>query len=141
VLTGLLRRILDSNKRVQEAACSAFATLEEVKTEDLIFFPPSWFAILLPFAPVKFMMSLFAILMGPDFTYWERSLEQLQCCSSQKITVTGGGAISISDFQCYYFLAKLTSLEWPAVVLYALDGMSSAKGFMKVVASGFCPIE
>lgn len=30
VLTGLLKRILDSNKRVQEAACSAFATLEEV---------------------------------------------------------------------------------------------------------------
>jgi len=30
VLTGLLRRILDDNKRVQEAACSAFATLEEV---------------------------------------------------------------------------------------------------------------
>jgi len=27
---GLLRRILDDNKRVQEAACSAFATLEEV---------------------------------------------------------------------------------------------------------------
>ncbi|KAF9600199.1 hypothetical protein IFM89_005023 [Coptis chinensis] len=30
ILMGLLRRILDSNKRVQEAACSAFATLEEV---------------------------------------------------------------------------------------------------------------
>lgn len=30
VLSGLLRRILDTNKRVQEAACSAFATLEEV---------------------------------------------------------------------------------------------------------------
>lgn len=29
ILTGLLRRILDTNKRVQEAACSAFATLEE----------------------------------------------------------------------------------------------------------------
>ncbi|KAH7437698.1 hypothetical protein KP509_05G084500, partial [Ceratopteris richardii] len=29
VLTGLLQRILDNNKRVQEAACSAFATLEE----------------------------------------------------------------------------------------------------------------
>ncbi|KAI7750159.1 hypothetical protein M8C21_003118 [Ambrosia artemisiifolia] len=29
VLTGLLRRILDDNKRVQEAACSAFAILEE----------------------------------------------------------------------------------------------------------------
>ncbi|KAG2703107.1 hypothetical protein I3843_06G114100 [Carya illinoinensis] len=29
VLMGLLRRILDPNKRVQEAACSAFATLEE----------------------------------------------------------------------------------------------------------------
>lgn len=27
---GLLRRLLDTNKRVQEAACSAFATLEEV---------------------------------------------------------------------------------------------------------------
>ena len=30
VLIGLLRRILDTNKRVQEAACSAFANLEEV---------------------------------------------------------------------------------------------------------------
>ncbi|KAJ0588039.1 putative importin-beta domain, armadillo-like helical, importin beta family [Helianthus annuus] len=29
VLTGFLRRILDDNKRVQEAACSAFAILEE----------------------------------------------------------------------------------------------------------------
>lgn len=35
VLTGLLRRILDNNKRVQEAACSAFATLEEVVKEPL----------------------------------------------------------------------------------------------------------
>lgn len=35
VLTGLLKRILDSNKRVQEAACSAFATLEEEAAEDL----------------------------------------------------------------------------------------------------------
>lgn len=30
ILLGLLRRVLDTNKRVQEAACSAFATLEEV---------------------------------------------------------------------------------------------------------------
>jgi hypothetical protein len=30
ILIGLLRRILDTNKIVQEAACSAFATLEEV---------------------------------------------------------------------------------------------------------------
>ncbi len=52
-----------------------------------------------------------------------------------------GGAVSISDLQCYYFLAKLISVERPAVVLYALDGMSSTNGFMKVVASGFCPIE
>jgi hypothetical protein len=51
-----------------------------------------------------------------------------------------GGAVSISDLQCYY-LAKLISVEWPAVVLYALDGMSSTNGFMTVVASGFCPIE
>ncbi|XP_038724018.1 transportin-1-like isoform X2 [Tripterygium wilfordii] len=35
VLTGLLRRILDTNKRVQEAACSAFATLEEEAAVEL----------------------------------------------------------------------------------------------------------
>ncbi|KEH44390.1 putative importin-beta domain-containing protein [Medicago truncatula] len=35
VLMGLLRRILDDNKRVQEAACSAFATLEEEAAEEL----------------------------------------------------------------------------------------------------------
>ncbi|XP_041014474.1 transportin-1-like [Juglans microcarpa x Juglans regia] len=35
VLMGLLRRILDPNKRVQEAACSAFATLEEEAAEEL----------------------------------------------------------------------------------------------------------
>ncbi|XP_065006014.1 transportin-1 isoform X2 [Musa acuminata AAA Group] len=35
VLMGVLRRILDSNKRVQEAACSAFATLEEEAAEEL----------------------------------------------------------------------------------------------------------
>ncbi|PPD89628.1 hypothetical protein GOBAR_DD13442 [Gossypium barbadense] len=34
-LMGLLRRILDTNKRVQEAACSAFATLEEEAAEEL----------------------------------------------------------------------------------------------------------
>ncbi|XP_073106539.1 transportin-1 isoform X2 [Elaeis guineensis] len=36
VLIGLLRRILDTNKRVQEAACSAFATLEEEAAEELV---------------------------------------------------------------------------------------------------------
>ncbi|KAL9391252.1 hypothetical protein Peur_015172 [Populus x canadensis] len=35
VLMGLLRRILDTNKRVQEAACSALATLEEEAAEEL----------------------------------------------------------------------------------------------------------
>ncbi|KAL7150279.1 hypothetical protein ABFS83_05G100900 [Erythranthe nasuta] len=35
VLMGLLQRILDDNKRVQEAACSAFATLEEEAAEEL----------------------------------------------------------------------------------------------------------
>ncbi|XP_047310116.1 transportin-1-like [Impatiens glandulifera] len=35
VLTGLLRRMLDDNKRVQEAACSAFATLEEEAADEL----------------------------------------------------------------------------------------------------------
>ncbi|ORY98161.1 armadillo-type protein [Syncephalastrum racemosum] len=36
VLFSLLQRILDKNKRVQEAACSAFATLEEEATFELI---------------------------------------------------------------------------------------------------------
>ncbi|KQJ85406.1 hypothetical protein BRADI_5g26840v3 [Brachypodium distachyon] len=36
ILIGLLRRILDTNKRVQEAACSAFATLEEEAAEELV---------------------------------------------------------------------------------------------------------
>ncbi|XP_010526881.1 PREDICTED: transportin-1-like [Tarenaya hassleriana] len=36
VLTGLLQRLLDTNKRVQEAACSAFATLEEEAAEELV---------------------------------------------------------------------------------------------------------
>ncbi|CBI18918.3 hypothetical protein VitviT2T_026981 [Vitis vinifera] len=35
VLVGLLQRVLDTNKRVQEAACSAFATLEEEAAEEL----------------------------------------------------------------------------------------------------------
>ncbi|WCJ35060.1 transportin 1 [Euphorbia peplus] len=35
VLMGLLRRILDTNKRVQEAACSSFATLEEEAAKEL----------------------------------------------------------------------------------------------------------
>ncbi|KAG6408035.1 hypothetical protein SASPL_131037 [Salvia splendens] len=36
VLMGLLRRLVDDNKRVQEAACSAFATLEEEAAEELV---------------------------------------------------------------------------------------------------------
>ncbi|XP_065881178.1 transportin-1-like [Euphorbia lathyris] len=35
VLMGLLRRIIDTNKRVQEGACSAFATLEEEAAKEL----------------------------------------------------------------------------------------------------------
>ncbi|KAL3647214.1 Transportin-1 [Castilleja foliolosa] len=35
VLMGLLRRILDDNKKVQEAACSSFAMLEEEAAEEL----------------------------------------------------------------------------------------------------------
>ncbi|CAI2178857.1 6952_t:CDS:10 [Funneliformis geosporum] len=36
LLEGLLRKVLDNNKRVQEAACSAFATLEEEACDLLI---------------------------------------------------------------------------------------------------------
>jgi hypothetical protein len=35
-MTELLKRILDANKRVQEAACSAFATLEEEACHELV---------------------------------------------------------------------------------------------------------
>lgn len=36
VLDGLLRMVLDNNKRVQEAGCSAFATLEEEACDQLV---------------------------------------------------------------------------------------------------------
>ena len=36
LLFQLLKRVLDSNKRVQEAACSAFATLEEEACQELV---------------------------------------------------------------------------------------------------------
>jgi transportin-1 len=36
VVEGLLKRALDNNKRVQEAACSAFATLEEEAALELV---------------------------------------------------------------------------------------------------------
>jgi len=36
LMTELLKRVLDSNKRVQEAACSAFATLEEEACTELV---------------------------------------------------------------------------------------------------------
>lgn len=36
LMEELLKRILDSNKRVQEAACSAFATLEEEACQELV---------------------------------------------------------------------------------------------------------
>ena len=42
LMSELLKRILDTNKRVQEAACSAFATLEEevsILVINLPFFP------------------------------------------------------------------------------------------------------
>ena len=42
LMSELLKRILDTNKRVQEAACSAFATLEEevsILEINLPFFP------------------------------------------------------------------------------------------------------
>lgn len=35
-MTELLKRILDGNKRVQEAACSAFATLEDKACTELV---------------------------------------------------------------------------------------------------------
>ena len=36
LMSELLKRILDTNKRVQEAACSAFATLEEAACTELV---------------------------------------------------------------------------------------------------------
>jgi transportin-1 len=40
LIEELLKKILDNNKRVQEAACSAFATLEEETGNDLVAFLP-----------------------------------------------------------------------------------------------------
>jgi transportin-1 len=36
LVLGLLTKVLDRNKKVQEAACSAFATLEEEAQTDLV---------------------------------------------------------------------------------------------------------
>jgi len=36
VMLQLLKKVLDGNKRVQEAACSAFATLEEEACTELV---------------------------------------------------------------------------------------------------------
>ena len=36
ILLQLLKRVLDGNKRVQEAACSAFVTLEEEACTELV---------------------------------------------------------------------------------------------------------
>ena len=36
IFCQLLKRVLDANKRVQEAACSAFATLEEEACTELV---------------------------------------------------------------------------------------------------------
>jgi transportin-1 len=40
MIEELLKKILDTNKRVQEAACSAFATLEEETGNDLVAYLP-----------------------------------------------------------------------------------------------------
>ena len=42
LMSELLKRILDSNKRVQEAACSAFATLEEEACTVIIYLLLQW---------------------------------------------------------------------------------------------------
>ena len=39
-MVELLKRVLDTNKKVQEAACSAFATLEEEAGERIIPYLP-----------------------------------------------------------------------------------------------------
>ena len=41
VLQVLLQRVLDNNKKVQEAACSAFATFEEEAQSDLVGLSPN----------------------------------------------------------------------------------------------------
>ncbi|KAK9075913.1 hypothetical protein SSX86_004243 [Deinandra increscens subsp. villosa] len=71
VLTGLLRRILDDNKRVQEAACSAFTTLEE-EAADLL--APRLEIILqhLMCAYGKYQPNCLEILMPPLIAKWQQ---------------------------------------------------------------------
>lgn len=66
LMTDLLKRVLDPNKRVQEAACSAFATLEEEACTELV--PYLGFILeTLVFAFSKYQVSgegyIFAILL------------------------------------------------------------------------------
>ena len=74
ILMGVLRRILDTNKRVQEAACSAFATLEEVNDiySMLCFFPGNCIRISIMHAS-KFADSNLYILVF----YFQEASEEL----------------------------------------------------------------
>eukprot|EP00897_Mesotaenium_endlicherianum_P000797 jgi/Mesen1/10718/ME000090S10178 len=71
VLQGLLARILDDSKRVQEAACSAFATLEEEAADEL---PARLEPILqhLMFAFTKFQPKYLQMMMPPLVEKWQR---------------------------------------------------------------------
>jgi hypothetical protein len=49
LMTELLGRVLDKNKKVQEAACSAFATLEEEASMCSRFICPRLFCLIVLF--------------------------------------------------------------------------------------------
>lgn len=61
IVFQLLARILDGSKRVQEAACSAFATLEEEANLELVPYLPEILATLVE-AFNRYQVSDFAVL-------------------------------------------------------------------------------
>ena len=60
----LLKRVLDANKRVQEAACSAFATLEEEACVELVpYLPIILQTLVAAFAKYQVRISHFLIIL------------------------------------------------------------------------------
>lgn len=75
----LLKKVLDSNKRVQEAACSAFATLEEEASTELVPYLPQILDTLV-FAFKKYQVILFFNFLKIVFLNFLKFILRLRIC-------------------------------------------------------------
>ena len=90
----LLKRVLDANKRVQEAACSAFATLEEEACTELV--PYLGFILeTLVFAFNKYQVNTHTIILNLSFfilSLWsgKRNIFYISQVAAEALLVTLG---------------------------------------------------